>query len=604
MPKISADGATGGGGLPVPDNAFIREDGVITAPPGGGGGGSVDSVTAGDDSIVVGGSASAPAVETGTLDVIATLHPPAASVPMNDHKLTGLASGSASGDSVAYGQLGSAAFEESSAFAAAPAGEPAAGGSVLYDGSGPRWYAAAWRFVVGPDTAGSAYPATPDGGTTDNAAVIQSAINDALAYAAANSGKGIVYLEPLGVYGVNNDLVQGGSTLGNGQLTLAPCSPLNSKVIVYLTSDKIASPQYHWLQTASPQVSGAAILSNGLFGSSGAQADSISTYGNPCVIGGPNQLSGGTAGTRYGTTDLNFSNMCAVLENLAILVPRSDSALTYCPFDFSGLAQAEIRGCQFAQATTYANTWSDGGNISDLSGGLCWAGLMPANGNNDISVIEDVTVAGGFTYGILLTEHTEIRRLSQLYCWTPVCICGDYFDSAGAGHVIGGGAQISVEGYDHLIKVFGSGADGITQVDLCIDTEGTPDMIDDSDGDGIASLCGRLKLGGLFPLADVAFPPTGIKVESLRTPSGWTFGYTGFSDEGTTVAVQNLLWRDARVYWSGGTVSEVKAGPVGGTSAPSMTTVSTAAAGDIGWPAGAWLSFTYTGSPTWDLEVS
>lgn len=35
--KIGAAGATGGGGLPVPADAFIREDGVITAPPDSGG---------------------------------------------------------------------------------------------------------------------------------------------------------------------------------------------------------------------------------------------------------------------------------------------------------------------------------------------------------------------------------------------------------------------------------------------------------------------------------------------------------------------------------------------------------------------------------------
>jgi hypothetical protein len=33
MPKISADGASGGGQLAVPADAFIREDGVVTAPP-------------------------------------------------------------------------------------------------------------------------------------------------------------------------------------------------------------------------------------------------------------------------------------------------------------------------------------------------------------------------------------------------------------------------------------------------------------------------------------------------------------------------------------------------------------------------------------------
>ena len=86
---------------------------------GGGGGGVVDSVTAADASIVVGGTTANPTVRTGTLDVIATQHPPAASVPMNSHKLTGLANGSAATDSVAYGQLGTAAFQATSAFDAA-----------------------------------------------------------------------------------------------------------------------------------------------------------------------------------------------------------------------------------------------------------------------------------------------------------------------------------------------------------------------------------------------------------------------------------------------------------------------------------------------------
>lgn len=63
-PKISAGGASGGGGLPVPADAFIREDGVITAPPGGGGG-AVDSVN-GQAGVVVLTGASLAAVVTLT----------------------------------------------------------------------------------------------------------------------------------------------------------------------------------------------------------------------------------------------------------------------------------------------------------------------------------------------------------------------------------------------------------------------------------------------------------------------------------------------------------------------------------------------------------
>ena len=62
-------------------------------------------VTAADTSIVIAGTGANPTVKTGTLDVVATQHPPAASVPMNSQKFTGLANGSASGDSAAFGQI-------------------------------------------------------------------------------------------------------------------------------------------------------------------------------------------------------------------------------------------------------------------------------------------------------------------------------------------------------------------------------------------------------------------------------------------------------------------------------------------------------------------
>ncbi|MDE2101495.1 MAG: hypothetical protein KGL39_29890, partial [Patescibacteria group bacterium] len=65
----------------------------------------VGSVTAGDTSIVVGGTSTAPTIETGTLDVIATDHPPAANWSNNGFKITGLANGSASSDAAAFGQI-------------------------------------------------------------------------------------------------------------------------------------------------------------------------------------------------------------------------------------------------------------------------------------------------------------------------------------------------------------------------------------------------------------------------------------------------------------------------------------------------------------------
>jgi hypothetical protein len=96
-------------GIPTLANAFISvqlwsPDGtnlyVLPGPQG-----NVAGITAADTSIVVGGTTANPTVATGTLDVIATQHPPAAAVAMNAKKITGLANGSGAQDAAAFGQI-------------------------------------------------------------------------------------------------------------------------------------------------------------------------------------------------------------------------------------------------------------------------------------------------------------------------------------------------------------------------------------------------------------------------------------------------------------------------------------------------------------------
>lgn len=65
----------------------------------------VASVTAADTSVVTGGTAAAVTVRTGTLDVVAAQHPPAADWSNNSHKITALANGSAAADAAAFGQV-------------------------------------------------------------------------------------------------------------------------------------------------------------------------------------------------------------------------------------------------------------------------------------------------------------------------------------------------------------------------------------------------------------------------------------------------------------------------------------------------------------------
>ncbi len=67
--------------------------------------GLVTGVTAADTSVVIGGTATAPTISTGSLDVIAADHPPAANWSNNSHKITSLANGSAASDAAAFGQV-------------------------------------------------------------------------------------------------------------------------------------------------------------------------------------------------------------------------------------------------------------------------------------------------------------------------------------------------------------------------------------------------------------------------------------------------------------------------------------------------------------------
>jgi hypothetical protein len=88
--------------------------------PASGGGGTVTSVTAADTSITIAGTATAPTVATGTLDVIAADHPAAANWSNNSHKITSLANGTAAQDAAAFGQTPAGGAVVSGQFLATP----------------------------------------------------------------------------------------------------------------------------------------------------------------------------------------------------------------------------------------------------------------------------------------------------------------------------------------------------------------------------------------------------------------------------------------------------------------------------------------------------
>jgi hypothetical protein len=151
--------------------------------------------------------------------------------------------------------------------------------------------------------------------------------------------------------------------------------------------------------------------------------------------------------------------------------------------------------------------------------GLSVAALMPAPGNNDLSIVDNLSIQGGYTYGLFFSEHTLISRIMVLYCWAGLCPVGSYAGSVGSVHEMRV-LSASVEACTHEVYIIGVGSQGVgPTVDIHLSTESsTPNV----DGNGVGALMGalgRLKLTGLFTPSGVSIAhPTGIEIVNGQLP--------------------------------------------------------------------------------------
>lgn len=350
---------------------------------------------------------------------------------------------------------------------------------------------------------------------TDDTAAFQAAINAAVTYAQANTGVATVFVPPsAGFYCIGGGLVTGGSTLGNAQLTLPVIATTGKKIALTIEGGTNGSAVQHWLQTV-PQYSGA-IVSFGVFASTGAQTASINSGGNPCVIGGPAQPGG------YGVAPGIYSNMLITLRDLSILTTHSSFGLTYTAFDFSGVANATLENIGYG--TTGSVAGNDYASPGSFATGLAIGGLMPANGNNDHCYVRNVTCHGGYTYAFFATEHTVVDRMVLLYCWSAFCAVGLYNGSVGATHAIYA-SQLSIEACNNNLYIIGVGSGGIGPfIDIVqMDTEtSTPTFGDNNSGTGLACALGTVKLTGLYTAANISTGglPTGLQITDGQNPNG------------------------------------------------------------------------------------
>lgn len=347
---------------------------------------------------------------------------------------------------------------------------------------------------------------------TDDTAAIQAAINAAYAYATLHGNATIkTPTAPAGYfYGIAGALVTAHS--GNSQLYIPLTATTLNKVGLNFIGDGNGSLVQHW-QQLQPQFSGSTWVSFGVFSNTTNQGNAINNNGNPCVIGGPSQPGG------YGISPGVFTNTCATFNNMSILTTYSHDGLTYSAGDMSGLANCDVTNFAYGATGTVAGGDFTSGSSFGAGASIGW--LMPANGNNDNCIADNITCHGGYTYGFLATEHTVTGAMRILYCWAGWCPVGVYFGGVGATHGFVA-AQLSIEACTNLICIFGGGSAGIgpfiniTQLDT---ESGAPTFTDRNSGGALASALGTIRLTGLYTVANVTTTgPTGLKIINGQNP--------------------------------------------------------------------------------------
>src|SRR5882757_9214044 len=285
--------------------------------------------------------------------------------------------------------LGSAATQASSAFD--PAGAAAAVTAGVAQLKGPKIYVEDYGAV--------------GNGTTDDTTSIRNAINAAVA-AASSTGSNYAEVHfQAKTYLVNGALVQGGTTFGNAILPLPIVAMTAHTVTLCFKGAGEAAALPIWTQTV-PQKTGTVLLTTVAGTNSG-------TFGEACVLGGPNRVQG------YGTGGSNiWNNMLVEIDGISISAP-SDPHI--CGFDFDGTAQAIIKSASFYTADVP-------GSVANPTTNWQFGLRMPSTNNQSIAIIDRFS-AEGCQMGVVLSEHSVARNVYFIYCaigircytasWTP-----------------------------------------------------------------------------------------------------------------------------------------------------------------------------------------
>ncbi|MFZ3473093.1 hypothetical protein ACODT3_10835 [Streptomyces sp. 4.24] len=345
---------------------------------------------------------------------------------------------------------------------------------------------------------------------TDNTAAIQEAVDDAEAYLAAGATYAQVYTppQPFLIAGALNN-----TKSGNGQIVFGVYSTAANKPILEFRGETDgAAAVRHWQQIV-PQISGSAWISAGVFASTGAQTTNINADGNPGVLSGPNE------GFGYGASAL-YSNVMPVIRNMTIMTTHSSFGLTYGAANLYGCANAHIENLGIGTLGTVASPSTDYSSPGTFGTGLSVGLLLPAPGNNANVIAKNISVGGGYTYAMFITEHAVVDRFMALYCWAGLVAVGTYAGSVGSVHAMLV-LSASIEACTNELFIMGAGSAGIgpiIDINQLSTESGTPNIAGSSAAAMLAAR-GIVRLTGLFTESGVSVGnPCGIKLINGQAP--------------------------------------------------------------------------------------
>lgn len=442
-------------------------------------------------------------------------------------------------DITAYGAVGDAVLVHDGATTAgvatltcatsAPFTADMVGMSVLIQGAGPAGITAFTTTFSGYDGPASMTLAAAPPTAITNAVVVFGTNNYAAIRAAAaaaekylqGTGTGVsatphtyaqVYTPP-GAYILDGPLDT--SLAGNGQIPLGEYPTTDVKRIPHFAGDGSGAGVRHWEQLV-PQYGGSCWISFGFYTGQSVQRDDINANGNPGIISGPNE--GTSNGLAYGASS-RFTNLMPMITGMAFLLPHTADGFPYGAANLYGCANAHIEDVSISTLGVVA-VGSDYTSPGVFGTGLSIGALMPAPGNNDLSLIRNLSIQGGFTYGLFFSEHTLIDRVMVLYCWAGLCPVGTYAGSVGAAHAMKI-TQASIEQCPREVYVIGPGSEGVgprIDIDQLQTESGTP-TIDGNSTAALAAAEGRITFTGLFTKDNVnAVQPTGIEAIDGQAP--------------------------------------------------------------------------------------